>query len=83
MTTDKNSFDNEKSVRICFFCVDPCAFFSFGFAELGVLSMAYGFYQNSQAALYAGSVVTLLGALDGIIFLAIQPGELRLRRQRE
>jgi hypothetical protein len=49
----------------------------------GVLSIAYGFYRNSQAALYAGLAVTLLGALDGIIFLTIQPGALRLRRQRE
>ena len=49
----------------------------------GVLSIAYGFYQNSQAALYAGLAATLLGALDGIIFLAIIPGELRIRRQRE
>ena len=49
----------------------------------GVLSMGYGFSQNSQAALYAGLATTLLGALDGIIYLAIMPGELRLRRQKE
>jgi len=49
----------------------------------GVMSIGYGFYRNSQAALYAGLAVTLLGALDGIIFLAIMPGELRPRRQRE
>jgi uncharacterized membrane protein YecN with MAPEG domain len=49
----------------------------------GVLSMAYGFYQNSQAVLYAGLAITLFGALDGIIFVMIQPGDMKLRRHRE
>ncbi len=48
----------------------------------GVLSMAYGFYQNSQTALYAGLAITILGALDGIIFLTILSGELRFTRHR-
>jgi membrane protein YdbS with pleckstrin-like domain len=49
----------------------------------GVLSMAYGFYQNSQTALYVGLAVTILGALDGILFLTILPGELRFPRHRQ
>lgn len=48
----------------------------------GVLSMAYGFYENSQMVLYVGLAITILGALDGIIFLTILPGELRFPRHR-
>jgi uncharacterized membrane protein YkgB len=46
----------------------------------GALLIAYGFYQNSEAALYAGLAITIMGALDGIIFLVISPGEWRLKR---
>jgi hypothetical protein len=46
----------------------------------GVLSTAYGFYQNSELALYIGLAITIMGALDGIFFLVISPGEVRVRR---
>ena len=36
----------------------------------GVLSITYGFYQISDAALYVGLAVTMLGALGGIILFA-------------
>jgi uncharacterized membrane protein HdeD (DUF308 family) len=49
----------------------------------GVLSMTYGFYKNSEAALYLGLAVTILGAFNGIFFLVVQPGEIRMKRRRQ
>ncbi len=46
----------------------------------GVLSITYGFYQISDAALYVGLAVTMLGALGGIIFFAISPSEMMVQR---
>jgi len=40
----------------------------------GVLSMTYGFCENSQTALYVGLAVTIIGAFNGIFFLVVQPG---------
>ncbi len=48
----------------------------------GVLSMTYGFYRNSDAALYVGLAVTIIGALDGIIFFMISPRELKIPRHK-
>ena len=47
---------------------------------LGVLSMAYGYLQDNQLVLYIGLAVTILGALNGIIFSAIMPNALRFTR---
>ena len=46
----------------------------------GVLSMTYGFYENSEVALYAGLAITIFGSFDGIISFVILPGGLRPRR---
>ena len=48
----------------------------------GVLSMAYGFYRNNETVLYVGLAVSILGAFNGILFLVIRPGEVRIMRQR-
>ncbi len=46
----------------------------------GVLSMTYGFYEISDAALYVGLAVTMLGTFGGSIFFAISPSEMRAQR---
>lgn len=46
----------------------------------GVLSMGYGFSENSKVALYVGLAVTMLGAFNGIFFLVVHPGNIGKRR---
>ncbi len=46
----------------------------------GVLSMTYGFYEISDAPLYVGLAVAMLGALGGIILFVISPAEMRVQR---
>jgi len=48
----------------------------------GVLSMAYGYYENIVGVLYVGFAITMIGVLYGFIFSAIVPGEMRLPRHR-
>jgi hypothetical protein len=48
----------------------------------GVMSMTYGYYHNSEVALYAGLAVTMVGAFSGILFLVFQPREGRLPRRK-
>ena len=48
----------------------------------GVLSMAYGFYQNDQAVLQVGLAVVMPGVFNGILFLMIQPDEARITGDR-
>ncbi len=47
---------------------------------LGVLSMAYGYFQENQIMLYVGLAVTILGALNGIIFSTILPNVVKFTR---
>lgn len=46
----------------------------------GVLSMAYGYFQDNQLMLYVGLAVTALGALNGIIFSVILSNGIRFTR---
>jgi hypothetical protein len=47
---------------------------------IGVLSMAYGYFQDNQIILYVGLAVTILGALNGIIFSTILPNVVKFTR---
>lgn len=49
----------------------------------GVLAMAYGYFVNSSAVLYAGIAVTAMTALNMVVFSVIGPTFLRppLRRR--
>ncbi len=46
----------------------------------GVLLVAYGFHLNSEAALYCGLALTILGALVGIIFFVVSLAKMRVQR---
>ncbi len=49
---------------------------------VGVLSMAYGYYQNSLVMVYLGLSITIVGALNGFILSVILPSALRVRGHR-
>ena len=49
---------------------------------VGVLSMGYGYYQNSHAMLYAGLTMTIIGVLNGIVLLVTRPNAFGSTRQR-
>jgi uncharacterized membrane protein len=49
---------------------------------VGVLSMAYGYYQNSHAMVYVGLVITFAGALNGIFLSVIWPSASRIAGHR-
>ncbi len=48
---------------------------------MGVLSMAYGYYQGINILVYIGVVVTFLGALNGLILLATRSDKPRVVRR--
>jgi lipoprotein signal peptidase len=39
---------------------------------VGILFIAYGHFQNSSSVLYVGLLITLAGALSGIVRIVVQ-----------
>ncbi len=48
----------------------------------GVLLMAYGYYQNSHLTLYVGLAVTIVSALNLIIFSVVYPNAFKVTGHR-